>query len=106
MGSLSLVCSGLVSVSVRPERLGVAGTARDTGTPRPLGAEEIRGWPARHGVGPGGDRAVARFHQFGRSSRAGGYARFSDIEIDSTCGEQAVLTVLLAYPDQAHQQGR
>lgn len=106
MGSLSLVYSGLVSVSVRPERLGVAGTARDTGTPRPLGAEEFRGWPARHGVGPGGDRAVARFHQFDPSPRADGYARFSGMGTDTTHCEQAVLTVLWAYPDQAHQQGR
>ena len=69
--SSSLVCRGLVSVSVRPERLGAAGTTRDTGHHSRLVPRSYF-WPPRHnavGNAPAlrrtGPRDAARLQPYG-----------------------------------------
>ena len=68
----SLVCSGLVSVSVRPERLSVAGTTRDTGHHSRF-APRSSFWPPRHAaLAPMALAAASRFIGLSPCPRAPG----------------------------------
>ena len=68
----SLVCSGLVSVSVRPERLSVAGTSRDTGHHSRF-APRSSFWPPRHAaLAPMALAAASRFIGLSPCPRAPG----------------------------------